>query len=802
MSLTYQSAGEPRFGLTPFFVTTQEFASPSGLTNTSTQSRTVTLATPHDPLSLLTEVTELNVNGQTFTTVIDTELMTTTTTSPEGRTTVRTFDNKARVTRFSQDSNIADRLTIYDSFGRISKLEQGNQSITYGYDSLGRLSTSENALGEQTGMEYDDANRRSAIILPSGRAFRYDYDLAGNLISVEMPNGAIHEIGYTAINLLSSYTPAGNANSLVSEFNTDRQRTAGTQPGSRRIEYFHDPSLGRSTGISYPEADVAFTYADATNRAATINWTPTNLSPGQSLAYFYDGIMLTGTSFDGAASGDYTYRYDNNYQLVGRTLDGGTERPLTYDNDNLLTGFGPFSITRNGPAGRPGVLSDGALSVTYGFNSEARLAERKYQVIATEFYDLGLTYDAAGKITQEIEVVAGVSGMYDYIYDLDGQLLEVHLDGLLEERYEYDVNGNRTLREIAGAAETTTYDAQDRIQSHGGLVYSIDQDGFLTQRGTTAFEYGTRGELLRVTIAPGNEIQYVYDGFGRRVARTDNAGTTQYLYGNPGNQLLLTEIRAPDTTLTQYFYDESGVLIAMDRAGTRYYIGTDQVGSPRIVTDAIGSVIKRIAYDSWGVQIEDSNPTFSMPFGFAGGLLDTATGLVRFGFRDYDPLVGRWMARDPILYQSGQANLYVYANNDPVNFRDPSGLICVGWQAYAGFGAGLTLCYDKGNFSACAEVGLGIGGGLTADTGPLASVADSTYSEISAGVQCGPLSVGVGFKLDSCGDVSCKFEVTFKIWTGDVCSGAVKAGISSPPTKPGCNFGAKVASGACYTGKI
>jgi RHS repeat-associated protein len=37
---------------------------------------------------------------------------------------------------------------------------------------------------------------------------------------------------------------------------------------------------------------------------------------------------------------------------------------------------------------------------------------------------------------------------------------------------------------------------------------------------------------------------------------------------------------------------------------------------------------------------------FTVPFGFAGGLQDKDTGLVRFGYRDYDPDVGRWTAKE------------------------------------------------------------------------------------------------------------------------------------------------------------
>ena len=67
-----------------------------------------------------------------------------------------------------------------------------------------------------------------------------------------------------------------------------------------------------------------------------------------------------------------------------------------------------------------------------------------------------------------------------------------------------------------------------------------------------------------------------------------------------------------------------------------------------------------------------------MPFGFAGGLYDSDTGLVRFGARDYDPQIGRWTSKDPIQFEGGLANLYSYVGGDPVNRMDPSGTMTVG----------------------------------------------------------------------------------------------------------------------------
>ncbi len=105
-----------------------------------------------------------------------------------------------------------------------------------------------------------------------------------------------------------------------------------------------------------------------------------------------------------------------------------------------------------------------------------------------------------------------------------------------------------------------------------------------------------------------------------------------------------------------------------------YYLTYDQVGSLRIVVDMSSNVVKRIDYDSFGNVVSDTNPEFRVPFGFAGGLYDPDTGLIRFGYRDYDPDTGRWTAKDPIFFPGRDTNLYGYVLNNPVNLVDPYGL--------------------------------------------------------------------------------------------------------------------------------
>jgi RHS repeat-associated protein len=89
-----------------------------------------------------------------------------------------------------------------------------------------------------------------------------------------------------------------------------------------------------------------------------------------------------------------------------------------------------------------------------------------------------------------------------------------------------------------------------------------------------------------------------------------------------------------------------------------------------------------MSFDEFGRVLGDTNPGFQ-PFGFAGGLYDRHTGLVRFGARDYDGEVGRWTAKDPIGFEGSDNNLYGYALNDTVNFIDPDGLDWQDWDLSA-----------------------------------------------------------------------------------------------------------------------
>jgi RHS repeat-associated protein len=92
-----------------------------------------------------------------------------------------------------------------------------------------------------------------------------------------------------------------------------------------------------------------------------------------------------------------------------------------------------------------------------------------------------------------------------------------------------------------------------------------------------------------------------------------------------------------------------------------------------VIDSSTGTIAQRMDYDDFGNVLLDTSPGFT-PFGFAGGLYDSQTKLVRFGARDYDAETGRWTANDPILFHGRQSNLYEYCLVDVVNLIDPAGL--------------------------------------------------------------------------------------------------------------------------------
>jgi RHS repeat-associated protein len=746
MVKTVTVAPDPRFGVLSPYTDSVTIQTPGGSSYTVTIDRTAVLLYPDDPFShqSLTETTTASGRVQTRTFDAATRMWTVVT--PTGRQRTAYVDAEGRPAQSQVAAGLDPVTYVYDAGGRPTELHQGTWGLWYEYDPGGSVAVARNAEGEETHYGYDAAGRVTSTVSPGGNAVGMAYDPRGNIVEVVAPSMAAHRMSYSAADQLTGYAAPG-AQALVKTYDLDRRRTQTTLP-SGRVQSFSYGG-GRISGISYPEAAVSFAYLGSTDSLAEISWTPA-AGQYQSILYSYDGSVPAAIQFAGATQGTFSYSYTGDLILSGISLDGGSEIAVQRDDDGLVTGYGPFTIDRGGPGGLPVSLTDGVLRTDYIFDSSGRLTGKTFDVLGTQLYDLQLVYDSAGRITQRVEVVeVPPSVTYDYTYDADGQLTAVLANGSPMETYGYDVNGNLT----GIGSDTATYDIQDRLIGLGGIGYTFDADGFMVAKGSDTFTYSTRQELLTASLAVGETVSYAYDGFGRLTARTDTDGPTQYLYGDPDNLFVLTATRAPDGTVTYYYYDSAGRVVGISRTGALYYIASDQVGSPRLVIDSTGTVVKRLDFTSFGRMIVDTNPGFDLAIGFAGGIADPDTGLVRFGFRDYDPHSGRWTTRDPILFSGGQVNLYVYAGNNPIGQRDPTGLMCVGGEAYNRYGGGVQVCYDhKGDWSVCGEVGFGRGLGISVTPfGRAAGAGDADYLTAEFGCDVGPLGLGGALKLDDSG---------------------------------------------------
>ncbi len=223
-------------------------------------------------------------------------------------------------------------------------------------------------------------------------------------------------------------------------------------------------------------------------------------------------------------------------------------------------------------------------------------------------------------------------------------------------------------------------DDEDKVIFAGSDVFTFDLDGFLTSRsiasgaysGNATFDYSSRGELLSANLPDGRVISYAHDPMGRRVAKSINGVVVEkYLW--QGATTLLAVYDGVGNLIQRFEYADGRMPVAVAQSGQVFYLGYDQVGSLRVVADSAGNIPKKIDYDSFGNILSDSNPSFSVPFGFAGGLHDRDTGLVRFGARDYDPATGKWTAKDPIDFGGGDLNLFEYCLENPVNAVDIGG---------------------------------------------------------------------------------------------------------------------------------
>ena len=118
-----------------------------------------------------------------------------------------------------------------------------------------------------------------------------------------------------------------------------------------------------------------------------------------------------------------------------------------------------------------------------------------------------------------------------------------------------------------------------------------------------------------------------------------------------------------------YIYNAMGDVIGMyDQYGDVIYYHYDSWSKLVSITNVLG---EEITYGSFQFNIARENP-----FRYRGYMYDNTTQLYYLNSRYYDPETGRFVNSDGMTSTGegiSSSNMYLYCQNNPVNFNDPSG---------------------------------------------------------------------------------------------------------------------------------
>ena len=258
---------------------------------------------------------------------------------------------------------------------------------------------------------------------------------------------------------------------------------------------------------------------------------------------------------------------------------------------------------------------------------------------------------------------------------------------LLDNVWSYDAAGNRLTQWREGEVTNYVSNAANQVTSatdlSGATLYDYDAAGnqisIETPSGditTTTWDYESRQQSVETPT--GTLVTLTYNCDDWRVQRDDGFDVTRYQYDKNN---LLAELDG-STPLVVYTNepDEYGRVISQHRPGddeSRYY-QFDVQGSTIGLTGPTGEVTDDYAYDAWGQVVAETGTSLN-PLQYIGELgyyRDEDLQRTHVRRREYDEILGRFFSEDPLRQAGGDDNLYRYANNDPINHVDPSGLWC------------------------------------------------------------------------------------------------------------------------------
>ncbi len=192
---------------------------------------------------------------------------------------------------------------------------------------------------------------------------------------------------------------------------------------------------------------------------------------------------------------------------------------------------------------------------------------------------------------------------------------------------------------------------------------TYDLDGNTLSDGTNSYAWDARNRLVS---ANSGVATFAYDPLGRRTAKTLLSATTGFLYDGPN---AVQEQNGTGVTANMLTGGVDERFQRTDSTGSYSYL-TDALGSTEALTDSNGNSDVQYSYGPYGSLSVTGSTTNSYDY---TGRESDGLGLHYYRARYYNPTTGRFVSEDPTGLAGG-INLYAYAGDNPLDFRDPFGL--------------------------------------------------------------------------------------------------------------------------------
>ncbi|MBB5868582.1 RHS repeat-associated protein [Allocatelliglobosispora scoriae] len=569
---------------------------------------------------------------------------------------------------------------------------------------------------DKTDYTYTPHGDLATITDPMLNLWKYTYDQRWNKIKDEDPDKGISTMTYYDDGALKTTTDArtttlGFTYDLLGRKTSERD---GGVAGAKLAEWTFDTVLN---GVGKPAKSIRYDTAlneyvsEVTAYDTFGRPTATQVTiPGN------EGTGLAGTYAFSA-----TYKKDGQVsQTVTPAAGGLAAETLTtsYSNDlGLPVGFSSTQVYVNTntynhlgqTTQRILGMNNSRIWQTYSTDEPTgRLTSTSVvPELSNEVFNLGYTYDNTGNLTKVADTPNGGQATdhqcykYDYLRRLEeawtqitGDCDATRSDALLGTTapywwsYRYDKSGSRTTAtDNVGTDKVYTYTQPAPAGAAGTRPHTTSQvvvTGGLTR--TDTYVYDETGNMKTRTIggvqksltwdkeghlATTGTDGYKYDADGNRLLRSDSAGTTLYLPGG----LELRRLTGQTTATGTHYYTFGGAAIAVRTPTKLSWTCVDHHNTGEATIDASTLTVTRRRTDPFGSVRGTPPGSWAGDKGFVNGTLDP-TGLTHLGARVYDPALGSFISRDPILDISDvqQIHGYSYSTNNPATLSDPTGL--------------------------------------------------------------------------------------------------------------------------------